>query len=126
MPETPDTAHEIKQIRFKLESIEGTQELLLKEKADALRAQLKALFDDTPQLKEVYLAVNGESTQAEIVDALKATGLKTSQPTVSRRMTTLEEHGLIEKIDSPKGTVLKKKDVIERVLRLSRVLNGRT
>ena len=124
MPETPDTAHEIKQIKFKLESIEGTQELLLMEKRHAVRTQLLEVFERTPNLKDVYFAIDGRRTQAEIVQHLKGSRVEISQPTVSRRMDLLLEHGIVERIDSPKGIVLKKKDVIERVIRLSKALNG--
>jgi DNA-binding transcriptional ArsR family regulator len=125
MPETLETADEIKSIRFKIEAIESTQELLLRERAPHIRREILEVFRRTPLLDVVYLAVNGQRSQAEIVDALAANGIAISQPTVSRRMDRLEHEGLIEKAGlGPRGVLWAKKAVVERTLRLSRYLLG--
>ena len=78
------------------------------------------MFETADKLKEVYLAVNGERSQADIVDYLNASGVRVSQPTVSRRMVTLEREGLIEKVGVvQRGVLWGKKDVVEKVLQLS-------
>jgi len=124
--ETPDTADEIRTIRYKIESIETTQQLLLRERAPQLLAEISALFDSTDNLTEVYLAVNRERSQADIVDYLNASGVRVSQPTVSRRMAKLEQEGLIEKVGvGERGVVWGKKEVVEKVLRLSYHLQRR-
>lgn len=126
MAETPDTADEIRTIRYKIESIETTQQLLLRERAPQLLAEISALFDSTDNLTEVYLAVNRERSQADIVDYLNASGVRVSQPTVSRRMAKLEQEGLIEKVGvGERGVVWGKKEVVEKVLRLSYHLQRR-
>jgi len=123
VPETPEAADDIRTIRYKIESIETTQHLLLRERRAQLLGEIVELFTGTPLLSEVYLAVNGTRSQADIVDFLKGSGVQISQPTVSRRMETLEQEGLIEKVGAgPRGVLWGKKDVIEKVLRLSQRL----
>lgn len=123
MPETPESADDIRTIRYKIESIETTQHLLLRERAPQLLEQILALFADTDKLADVYLAVDGRRSQADILDYLKASGVSVSQPTVSRRMATLEEEGLIEKVGvGTRGVLWNKKEVVENVLRLSQRL----
>ena len=126
MPETVETADDIRTIRYKIESIETTQHLLLRERAPQLLSQIKDLFGSTDKLTEVYLAVNRQRSQADIVDYLKASGLRVSQPTVSRRIATLEREGLIEKVGvGDRGVLWGKKEVVEKVLRLSYHLQRR-
>ena len=85
-----------------------------------------ALFDNTDKLAEVYLAINGERSQADIVGHLNNSGVTISQPTVSRRMAVLEQEGLIEKVGvGERGVLWGKKQVVEKVLRLSRHLQRR-
>jgi Mn-dependent DtxR family transcriptional regulator len=120
VPETLETADDIRTIRYKIESIESTQHLLLRERAPQLLSQIMKLFEGTDKLAEVYLAVNRERSQADIVDYLNARGVRVSQPTVSRRMATLEQEGLIEKVGSgERGVAWGKKGVVEKLLRLS-------
>lgn len=120
MPETPETADDIRTIRYKIESIETTQHLLLRERRPQLLEEILGLFDSVDKLTEVYLAVDGARSQADIVQHLNASGMTVSQPTISRRMTTLEEEGLIEKVGvGERGVLWRKKQVVEKVLRLS-------
>jgi hypothetical protein len=124
MPETPDSAEEIKKIRFRLDSIESTQEVILRHNSREYLDEILKLFANDSELRQVYLAIDGRRTQAEIVTYLVDSGVKISQPTASRRMTVLAEEGLIEEIAvGPSGGVIwRRKDVIERVLRLSKAL----
>lgn len=122
MTETLDTASAVQSILFRIESIEGTQHLLLQGEAEAILGKLLPLFADPANagLTEVYFSIDGKRSQAEIVEALKDTGFKTSQPTVSRRMALLVEHGLIEQVDLGKrGAIFQRKKVVDTVLRLS-------
>lgn len=132
MTETLETAHEIQTIRFKIESIEGTQQLLLRSRAAEIRGEiLSEVFAKHARLAEVYLAVDGKRSQVEIVEALQAAGLRISQPTVSRRLQVLMAEKLVEEVEAgPRGIILRKKDVVERGLKLSKYLtvprtNGR-
>lgn len=123
MAESLDTANEIKTIRLKIEAIESTQEIILRHNAREYREEITSLFKDDEELRRVYLAIDGKRSQAELVTDLNASGASISQSTVSRRMNKLEGEGLIQKVGgSPAGVIWSKKDVIERVLRLSRHL----
>ena len=121
MPETPETAGEIQEIRYRLEAIEATQNMLVRSEADALLKKFLPLFAETADLSAVYKAVDGTRTQAEILGALRATGLKISQPTLSRRMEILRENGLIDLVPSRRnGDVYQKNQLAERLLQLSK------
>lgn len=127
MAETLETAQEILTIRRKIEAIEGTQELLLRPVAASVREELfKEVFDKHALLVEVYLAIDGSKSQAELVETLKADGVKISQPVVSRRLDVLKEHRLVEEAEvGPRGVILRKKESIEGGLHLSRHLKDR-
>lgn len=126
MTETKETAAEIQEIRFKLEAIEATQLLLVRDRAKDLIADYQTLFAQTSQLDVVYLAIDGTRSQSEIVEALKRDGVSVSQATVSRRMDTLKDHGLIELVArGRRGDIYAKNRVVEQVLRLSKVLSVR-
>ena len=127
MAETLETAHEILTIRLKIEAIEGTQELLLRSMAVEIRNEiLEEVFDKHALLDEVYLAIDGSKSQAELLETLNAAGVEISQPTVSRRIQVLMEHKLVEEVEAgPRGLVLKKKDAVEGGLRLSKHLRER-
>ena len=127
MAETLETAQEILTIRRKIEAIEGTQELLLRPVAGRVRDEIfKEVFDKHALLDEVYLAIDGSKSQAELLETLKADGFKISQPTMSRRIDVLMEHRLVEEAEAgPRGVILRKKEAIEGGLHLSRYLRER-
>jgi arginine repressor len=82
-----------------------------------------AVFERSSLLSPIYLAVDGKRTQQQILTHLKAQGISTSQPAVSRWMTVLEDEGLIEKVAvDGAATIWDKKRELEKVLRLSRRL----
>lgn len=124
VPETLDTADEIKTIRFRIESIETTQHLLLRGQSKELIKDLLWLFSRDRKLALVYLSLGKQRNQGEIVEHLKnAEGVAISQPTVSRKLSKLEEEGLIEKVGADaSGTRWGRKKVVEQVLRLSRLV----
>ena len=123
MPETPETADDIRTIRYRIESIETTQHLLLRGQSKELMQELLELFAKDEHLEEVYLALDAPRNQAEIVEHLKATSTEISQPTVSRKLARLDEEGLIQREGaSASGLQWRKKTVVEKVLRLSRQL----
>lgn len=127
MAETLETAQEILTIRRKIEAIEGTQELLLRPVAAGVRKELfEEVFDKHKLLDEVYLAIDGSKSQAELLEALNEAGIEISHPTVSRRIGVLMEHRLVEEAEAgPRGVILRKKESIEGGLHLSRHLRDR-
>ncbi len=121
MPETPETADDIRTIRYRIESIETTQHLLLRVEAKELLAELLPLFETDENLERVYLALDQPRNQGQILEYLHELGVDMSQPTVSRKLTQLNDEGLIEKHGAGQGGVSwRKKEVVEKVLRLSR------
>lgn len=123
MTETLDTANDIKSIRYKIDSIEATQQLMLRKDAAALLELILGLFRRGSILPHIYDALDGERTQKQVMQFLQARGRQCSQPTVSRRVRVLEEEGLIEKVRVDKdGVVWDKKHSVERGLRLTKEL----
>lgn len=121
MPETAATADDIRTIRYRIESIETTQHLLLRAEAKELLAELLPLFEKDQNLERVYLALDQPRNQTEIIEHLNGLNTGISQPTVSKKLTKLNEEGLIDKVGYGGGGLRwRKKDVVEKVLRLSR------
>jgi len=113
-----ETADEIKLIRFKIESIEATQQLLLRKDAGEVVSLIVESMRSRPNLAAVYVALDGTKTQREI-----AVETSLSEPTITRRLRDLAEEGLIEKVKETRaGVVWSKNRTVERGLRLSREL----
>lgn len=124
MPESPETADDIRTIRYRIESIETTQHLLLRAEARELLAELLPLFEKDENLERVYLSLETPRNQGQIREILDQQGVEMSQPTVSRKLMHLNDEGLIEKHGAgPGGVSWRKKEVVEKVLRLTRQIS---
>jgi DNA-binding transcriptional ArsR family regulator len=126
--DSADLAGDVRTIRYEIESIKRTQQLILRKDAEQLIALVIPLFEDKSNalMASVYLYVDGTRSQAEIVQAMAGDGIPISQPTVSRRMMTLAEEGLIEQVDvKGRGVVWAKNPEIEKSLRLGTELQRR-
>lgn len=96
-------------IHSKLETIEGKVDLSARANRPALRAELEKAIKADPLLGQIYLLLDGERNQIEIKDKLSEFGIKTSQPTVSRRMEALaREHGVAVLVRGGNQLVLRK------------------
>ena len=123
MPETPETASDIQEIRFRLEAIEATQNLLVRGRAEEYTQKYLRFFEENSDLSAVYLAVDGHRSQVEIIEELKSNGLKLGAMTVSRRIRELKDEGLIELASADgKKNIYNKNRTVERLLRLSKRL----
>ncbi len=123
MPETPETADDIRTIRYRIESIETTQHLLLRGQSKGLISDLLEVFSKDPNLRDVYLALDVPRNQTQIMEHLGSSGISISQPTVSRKLTLLGEEGLIQREGADAGGLRwERKPVVENVLRLSKHL----
>jgi len=121
--ETLDTANEIKSIRFKIDSIEATLQLILWKDAPVLVDMILELFRRDSILPHIYDALDGTRSQKQVVEFLQTNSTRCSEPTVSRRIQVLDETGLIEKVKVTKdGTIWAKKHSVERGLRLTKEL----
>lgn len=127
MPDELEISADVRTIRYDIESIKTTQQLLLRKDADdILERTVLPLFRDAKNtlLASVYKYVDGTRSQAEIVSAMVGDGIRISQPTVSRRMATLIAEGLIEQVNvESRGVVWRRKPEIESGLRLLDELN---
>lgn len=124
MTETLDTANEIKTIRYKIDSIEGTLRLMLRKDAAPLMEIILELFKKDAILAPIYDALDGDRAQKEVADFVQANGTPCNEMAVSRKVSVLEEAGLIEKTPKTKsgGIVWVKTPSVERVLRLTKKL----
>ena len=117
MPESDELAVDIKEIRWRQESMDSSMDLLLKANKEAIMGEIGAFFGSSKRRAEVYLAVDGKRTVKEIAKTL---GMKS--PNVSAELTGCFEEGLIERAPAPSGEVTWKKKRIDRVLRISAFL----
>lgn len=113
--------NELRTIRSRVESIEKTQEVLVRAEADRILASLLPQFQADRVLGEVYLRVDGTKGQRQIVLALKDAGVPgASEATVSRKMDALRDMDLVELVDRTSFGNIYAKTQIERLLRLSK------
>lgn len=125
MTDNLEVFSEIRQIRDRLESIEQTQELLVRADLHRILALIWQEMDNEPILAHVYLAVDGVRTQSVIADNLRAKGIPGSEPTVSRRLDKLRELGLVELIDQTKAGKVYRRTRVDRILGVARRLERR-
>lgn len=121
MPESLDAYAELRSMRARLEGIEHRQEMLVRAHRDEILDEIWRYIDGDPLIGEVYLLVDGDRTQQDIVAALKQKGIgPASQPTVSRRLSKLmNELGLVEISErDASGAALRKSD-LDKILNLT-------
>jgi hypothetical protein len=120
MPESLDAFSELRAIRARVEGIEHRQEMLVRAHADEILQTVWEYLDKDETLAEVYLLVDGKRTQGDILAALKKKGIAASQPTVSRKLTTLStELGLVEIGDRDAAGTVYAKSELDRILHLT-------
>ena len=113
--------NELRTIRSRVESIEKTQEVLVRADADRILAGVLPQFRADRVLCEVNLRVDGTKGQRQIVAELDAAGVSgASEATVSRKIDALRELDLVELADRTALGKIYAKTQIERLLRLSK------
>lgn len=102
-----DPAAELRLIRSRLDAIEHTQEVLVRADGTAIWNEIKSAFVADPLLARVYLLVDGQRTQRNMVTELASQGLKgATEATVSRKLAILRnELHLVKVVDTNKGNV---------------------
>ena len=107
-------------IHSRLGNIEGKVNLVARAERERLIGELEAAFRRDPILGQIFLLADGDRSQAQVHDVLKANGIDTSQPTVSRRMDQLVlEYGVLESVDGSQR-VLRPNKAAESILNLRR------
>lgn len=115
MPESDELAIDIKEIRWRQESMDGSMDLLLKASKVAIMAEIDNFFGGSKRRAQIYLAVDGKRSVGEITQLLKM-----KMPNVSADLTKCADEGLIERIPaSSKGGIVWKKKRIDKVLHIS-------
>jgi DNA-binding transcriptional ArsR family regulator len=115
MPESDELSIDIKEIRWRQESMDGSMDLLLKANREAIMADIEDFFGNSKRRAQVYLAVDGERSVGEIAQLLNM-----KMPNVSSDLSKCAEEGLIERIPDPsKGGFVWKKKRIDKVLHFS-------
>lgn len=118
MPESDELAIDIKEIRWRQESIDGSMDLLLKANREAIIAEIGNFFGNSKRRAQVYLAVDGDRSVGEITQLLNI-----KMPNVSTDLSKCADEGLIERIPAPsKGGFVWKKKRIDKVLHISEYL----
>ncbi len=122
-----ETFKELVMIRSRLEGIEHTQEIMVRALAKDIEPFIFEAMDSDPLLLRIYLLVDSQRTQKDIVQALVDAGVPgASQPTVSRRLARLlGELHLVEVADHSAGGKVYQKSAIDRILGLTRKLDRR-
>lgn len=115
-----DVLNEIAALRARVDAMDPKLEILIRAQRASIQQEVLAAIEADPRLGLVYLHVNGKRTQKGIVTSLAGSTARMSQPTVSRRMATLElELALIEPGRSTRDGVVYRKTAIDRILRLT-------
>lgn len=118
---TDDIFNELRTIRSRVESIEKTQEILVRAEADRILSTVLPRFGEDRVLCEVYLRVDGKKGQRQIVETLRAASVPgASEATVSRKLEVLRDLDLVELVDRTAQGKIYSKRQIDRLLRLSR------
>jgi hypothetical protein len=106
-------------IHSRLGTIEGKINLVARaEREEVLRVLEEAIHKD-PLIGQIYLLLDGSRSQKDVLEELARHGIRTSQATVSRRMSDLvSEYGIADSIGAT--TVLRKNRGAEDILNLTR------
>lgn len=124
MAESLDLFSEVRSLRARVDELGAMTETLVRAQSGDLIAAMLERFSADVSLKAVFLAVDGELSQTEILALLRAKGLKgASAATVSRKLDALEgELHLIELVDrTAKGKIYRRAN-LDRILGVSRRL----
>lgn len=116
-----DPAAELRLIRSRLDAIEHTQEVLVRADGTAIWNEIKSAFVADPLLPRVFLLVDGQRTQRDMVTELANQGLKgATEATVSRKLAILRNDlHLVKIVDTNKGNVHARTGV-DRILNLQK------
>ena len=108
-------------VHSRLGVIEGKVNLVARAERKELLALLEQTVRGDPLLGQIYLLLDGNRTQKDVLEKLRKYGITPSQATVSRRMTIMEtEHGIVDLIQGGNAKIYGKDPTMETVLNLRR------
>lgn len=107
-------------IHSRLGAIEGKVNLLARVDRLQFLDLLRATVKNQPLIGQIYLALDGNRTQGEVIKFLAGFEIDTSAPTVSRRLGEMErEHGMVDLIKGGNTKIYGKDPTSEKILNLS-------
>jgi DNA-binding transcriptional ArsR family regulator len=107
-------------VHSRLGVIEGKVNLVARAERQVLLSLLEETVRKDSLIGQIYLLLDGNRTQKEVHEKLKAAGIEVSQPTVSRRMVQMEtEHGIVDLAVGGNTSVYRKDPAMEKVLNLA-------
>lgn len=105
-------------IYSRLGSVEGKVNLVARANGTELLEALEKTVTKAPLIGQLYLLLDGKRSQQDLVAALTAAGVSTSQQTVSRRMGEMEtDHGIADLV---KFGTYRRDPQMEQILNLSK------
>lgn len=126
MSESFELYDEVLKLRSDVEQLKHTTNAQVRFNTE-LQESVVGEFKKDKSLIAVFQAVDGQKSQKEILDAVKATGDKVSnsQPTISRKLTALANLDLIEPAGRAKGSssIIYRPTNFAKVIRLNQSLN---
>jgi len=108
---------DVREIKWRQESIDRSLILLLKANKEEILDELLTVFTNSKRRAEVYLIIDGKLSVSEI-----AKKLDMKQPNVSRHITPLKNDALIEIKNLKNGEYIYKKTELEQIFKISRIL----
>lgn len=122
--ESDELFAEIRVIRSRIEGIEHTQEILVRAQHKQILPALLEMFENDPTLARIYLLIDGQRSQREVVQALRGQGHEiSSEATVSRKIDRLaNDLALVDLIDQTRKGKIYRRSAVDRILGLSRLV----
>ncbi len=107
-------------IYARLGVIEGKVNLVARAEAPKLLVELEKTVRRKPLIGQLYLLLDGKTTQKELVEKLASFGITTSEATVSRTIAKMEaEHGIVDLVQGGAAKIYRRDREMEKVLNLS-------
>jgi predicted transcriptional regulator len=101
---TGPSEKDIKEIRWRVEGIDGSVDLLVRANRKQILSDLIDFFGRSKERVRVFLEIDGQKSVEGIVKSLQI-----GQPHVSRRITELKNEGLIELASITEGRYIYRK-----------------
>lgn len=105
MTESDEAQRDIKEMKWHIENLDNKMDLIVRGDEDIIES-ISEVFKDDESMCKVFLKIDGEKTQNDISDE---TDVSTS--TVSRKIDTLSDYGLIRKKEYDNGIIYQKDDI---------------
>lgn len=121
MPSEEEIQHALLAIHSRLGVIEGKVNLVARADRAHILEVLEGIIRKQPTVGQIYLLLDGKSTQRNIHEKLVELGIQSSEMTVSRRLNEMEtEHGIADPIPQGPAKIYRKDREMENVLNLSK------